>query len=181
MARGPGAFSALRVGVSTAKALADGRGIPLVSIGTLDVEAAPYLSLGSPVMTLIGAGRDRVYSGRHGVGAELAEAQIGVLTYDELAEAIGTDGWLLCGEAAETAVEKLGERLSRRARVVAAPPPTRRPAVLARLAYRRLAEGDTDDPAGLEPIYLRSSQVDTSWQRRRGERVSGPAGRRTQG
>ena len=34
---GPGAFSALRVGMSTAKAIASTRGMPLVTVGTLEV------------------------------------------------------------------------------------------------------------------------------------------------
>jgi len=43
IAKGPGGFSALRVGMSTAKAMAVSLEIPLVAVGTLDVEVAPYL------------------------------------------------------------------------------------------------------------------------------------------
>ena len=56
----------------------------------------------------------------------------------------------------------LRERLGESARLVKVPPPTRRPAVLAALAHRRLESGKTDDPATLQPIYLRSAQVDTA-------------------
>ena len=41
LAKGPGGFSSLRVGMSFAKAISLSLGIPLVSIGTLDVEIKP--------------------------------------------------------------------------------------------------------------------------------------------
>lgn len=63
IASGPGGFSALRVGMSAAKAMAMSLDVPLVSVGTLDVEAQPYLALGSPVFALVGAGRSRLYLG----------------------------------------------------------------------------------------------------------------------
>ena len=61
IASGPGGFSALRVGMSAAKAMAVSLDIPLIAVGTLDIEAQPYLGLGSPVCALVGAGRRRLY------------------------------------------------------------------------------------------------------------------------
>ena len=62
-ALGPGGFSALRVGLSVAKSLAMARGIPLVGVNTLDIEAAPFLGLAGPLSAVIGAGRSKVYLG----------------------------------------------------------------------------------------------------------------------
>ena len=53
---GPGGFSALRVGLSVAKSLAMARGLPLVGINTLDIEAVPFHGLEGPLATVIGAG-----------------------------------------------------------------------------------------------------------------------------
>ena len=82
VAGGPGAFSALRVGMSTAKTLADSLEIPLVSIGTLDVEASPYIDIGAPVRALIEAGKSRLYIGRFESGQ--TEADYELVEYEEL-------------------------------------------------------------------------------------------------
>ena len=42
VSKGPGSYTGLRVGSSTAKGLAFGASIPLLSLGTLDILAAPY-------------------------------------------------------------------------------------------------------------------------------------------
>ena len=63
LAIGPGAFSALRVGMSTAIGMAMAREIDLVAIGTLEVEAFPYLRLGSEIRAIVGAGRGRLICG----------------------------------------------------------------------------------------------------------------------
>ena len=57
MALGPGGFSALRVGISVAKGLALPLDIPLVGVGTLEMEAYPYAGAGIPVCPLLEAGR----------------------------------------------------------------------------------------------------------------------------
>jgi len=46
VARGPGSFNALRVGVSTAKGLAFSLGIPIVGISTLEAEAYQHNETG---------------------------------------------------------------------------------------------------------------------------------------
>ena len=68
VARGPGGFSALRVGISFAKSLAMATGAPLVGVGTLDAEALPYLGSGRPVCAVIEAGRRALYVGVYDPG-----------------------------------------------------------------------------------------------------------------
>jgi tRNA threonylcarbamoyladenosine biosynthesis protein TsaB len=168
--RGPGGFSALRVGMSFAKSLAMSGRVPLVGIGTLDVEAQPYLGLGRPVCAALEAGRQAVYVAVYDGSLGHDERPAGdyrVAALDELASAVG-DGMLVCGEAAPAVVNALREQGHRCTRAVDAPPPTRRPAHLAALGYRRYAEGQTDSPEDLQPVYMRGSQV----QRAQGPRAS---------
>lgn len=156
VARGPGGFSALRVGMSAAKALSAALDVPLVAVNTLDVEAAPYLPLGSPVAAVMPAGRNRLYLGSYAVSQEDEPASYRVIQTDELVGLL-SPSVVVCGEAAEAcadAAETAG------ARVAALSPPTRGAAALARLAYARLERGCVDDRAALQPLYLRSAQVE---------------------
>lgn len=164
-ARGPGAFSALRVGLSTAKALAITADLPLVSIGTLELELHPYRGLGRPAWAVIDAGRDMLYVGRsEGAPSGAAVEGYEVMTLDELSDSI-PEGTLLCGEAAGTRREWVRGEL--KGRVVAAPAtlPSRHPGALARLANERLRRGDVDDADMLQPIYIRGSQFEVAHRR----------------
>ena len=160
VARGPGGFSALRVGISFAKSLAMATGAPLVGVGTLDAEALPYLESGRPVCAAIEAGRRALYVGLYDQEAPdgAGEAGYHVVAWDELSTVI-EDGTLVSGESAAAVAGALAEQGHLRTRAVGAPPPTRSPSAIAELAYRRFTRGEVDSPELLEPLYMRSSQV----------------------
>ena len=158
IASGPGGFSALRVGMSTAKAMSAAVGVPLVAVPTLDVEAEPYLGLGMPVHAVMTAGKTRRYLGRFSEGGR---PEYSVVEDDDLATHT-TGKTLFCGEGLTEVKEILNARLGSRAIVARVAPPTRRPGSLAALAYARLQRGDTDDVESLQPLYLRSAQIETA-------------------
>ena len=170
IARGPGGFSALRVGISTAKTMVVSLGIPLVSVGTLDAEARPYLNVGRRVCAVISAGRDRLYVGWFDAAPSLEPPQYEVLTSEEFLAKI--DGnTLLCGEEATAMADSVRERHGEHAFISEMQAPTRRAGTIAHIGYSRLQSGERDDPITLEPLYLRSSQVDMAnrtWSRARG-------------
>lgn len=155
VAAGPGAFSALRVGMSLAKTLASALDVSLVSVGTLDVEAHPYLGLGVPAITIILAGGDRLYVGRH---SQSSPTRYEVVPADGVAEGVESTT-LFCGEGLRAVAETLRRRLGGVALIADVPPPTRRASVLAEMAYERLQAGDVEDAATMQPIYLRSAQI----------------------
>ena len=161
VARGPGGFSALRVGLSTAKALAVALDIPLVSVGTLDVEAQPFRGLGTPVRALIDASKDKQYVGSYAAAREDGAALYAVLSPEELAASVDATT-LFCGEGVHRVAEFLRSSLGDRALVAEVSPPTRRASLLADLGHRRWQAGDTDEPGTLQPMYLRGSQVDVA-------------------
>ena len=161
VAQGPGGFSALRVGISTAKTMAMARNVPLVAVGTLDVEAEPFIGLGLPVCAVIPAGRKLLYAAGYGPDGVTSEESYRVLALEEIAlEA--KKRILFCGEAAPTVAELLEDQHDSRPVVATGQPPTRSPAVLAKLGYELLQSGETVDPADLQPIYMRGSQYDVA-------------------
>ena len=153
VAKGPGGFSSLRVGMSTAKTLAMGLGVPLVGIGTLDIELSPHLPSDTPVCASVEAGGGRVYA----VWSDRPSEAVTVITVPEVAECT-TELTMFCGEAAHGNAPTLRELLGDLAKIAGGEPPTRRAGTLAQLAWSRLAMGQTDHPDTLEPLYMRSAQ-----------------------
>ena len=162
--QGPGGFSALRVGISMAKAFAMARGIPLVGVNSLDAEAQPYMGMGLPVCAIVGAGKEKVYTALYDGGRSSGHR---VQSHEELAAAI-TEETLLCGEGLSEVGTLVEGRAGNLAVLAGTPPPTRRPAVLAQLGYERLQSGGDQSPESLEPIYMRAAQI-TAAQRNRKE------------
>ena len=86
--RGPGSYTGLRVGVSTAKGLCFGAGIPLLSIGTLDVlvQEAHRLQAEGPVL-FIGDGALKCREALASENARFAAAFPTAMAMAPLAEA----------------------------------------------------------------------------------------------
>ena len=162
VASGPGGFSALRVGMSTAKALSSARAIPLVIVGTLDLEIFPFTRLGASVCAIVGAGRNRLYVGRHNPGEAGASTEL--MSVDQFMDTLSPDT-LYCGEAISEHAADFERRFGSQAMLADCAPPTRPASRLARLGFDKLREGQTSDAATVEPLYLRSSQVNSAERR----------------
>ena len=160
LATGPGGFSALRVGMSTAKGLCASMGIPLVALNTLDIEAYPFRGLGLPVCSILDMGRGELamalYDGRKGHWSKLGEEQI--MTPEELLSRI-QEHTLFCGEGVSIYGTALEEGLGEKGVIVEQLPPTRSPVTLAQMGYQRFQQGERDDIYSLEPQYLRRPTI----------------------
>ena len=156
VALGPGGFSALRVGISVVKGLAAAARKPLIGVGTLDLESYPYVKSGLPVCALLDAGRSEVASAMFGPEGQRTREDL-VCPVDELLDTTES-GTLFCGEGVINWSEQIRERLGASAMVVS-PAPASRLWALCELGWQRLEEGDTLDPATLQPIYLRMPSI----------------------
>lgn len=58
---GPGSFTGTRIGIAAAKALAVVLDIPVFGVSTTSAFAAPFAGAGSPVISAVSAGHDRIY------------------------------------------------------------------------------------------------------------------------
>ena len=156
VALGPGAFSALRVGVSAAKALALSAGKPISGVPTLDMEAMPYLGSGMPICALLDSGRTEVAAAFFGAdGARVGEDVMG--RPEELLTRVAGPT-IFCGEGVRSWGTLIKESLDSQA-IVVQPTPAARLWALAELGRRRLDGGDADNLALLQPHYLRMPSI----------------------
>jgi tRNA threonylcarbamoyl adenosine modification protein YeaZ len=166
VARGPGSFNGLRVGVSCAKVLAFSLKIPLVGISTLEAEAYQHAEIELPVCPIFNAGRGEIasaiYQRKGNQWHQLSGEHI--TTIEALCSKI-TDKTIFCGQLSPAIASRLKVTLKERAII---PPPVsrlRRASFLADLGSKRLKAGVFDHPATLQPIYLRRPAITTPKQR----------------
>ncbi|MBI2912313.1 MAG: tRNA (adenosine(37)-N6)-threonylcarbamoyltransferase complex dimerization subunit type 1 TsaB [Chloroflexi bacterium] len=155
---GPGMYTGLRVGVSTAKGLACGLGLPLVGVGRLELDAYPHAAFPGPIVAVHRAGRGELAwaSYRGGPWRELTPPRLS--QPEDFARRVRTRT-LFVGEIDDALSARLQDVAGARAIIASAAASTRRAGALAELAYERLTDGHTSDPALLRPIYLRPPAI----------------------
>ena len=156
---GPGLFTGLRVGVSTAKALGAALDRPLVPCSSLDLLAHPHRHLGRPVASVVDARRGEVFWALYHpvAGGMAAVTDAEVASPDDLAVRLTeVSGVLLTGDGAR--------RYYAGGPLDVAPPEYDHPhaSVLGELAASRPAL-----PADkVTPTYLRGADVRIGWEER---------------
>jgi tRNA threonylcarbamoyladenosine biosynthesis protein TsaB len=160
IAIGPGGFSALRVGLSTAKGLGVSLGIPLVGVNTLDIEAEPHRDSGLPVCSILDIGRGEMavalYAMEKSIWSKVDQERI--MTPEDLRGMV-KQPTIFCGEGVSIFGDALKEHLGAMAVLADQSLPTRSPGTLARIGYQRFSKGEHDDIYGLEPFYLRRPSI----------------------
>jgi tRNA threonylcarbamoyl adenosine modification protein YeaZ len=158
VARGPGSFNGLRVGISTAKGLAFSLEVPIIGVSSLEVVACEHADSGLPVCPVFNAGRGEiaaaVYQKKDNKWSQLVAEHI--TTVDALCAGINART-IFCGEFVSQVAGELKKQLKDKAVIAATVPPRAR--LLAELGKRRLDAGDYDDVATLQPLYLRRPAI----------------------
>lgn len=158
VAKGPGSFNGLRVGVGTAKGLAFALGIPLVGIGTLEAEAFPHAKAGLPICPVQDAGRGEIATALYQLQKGEWQRLVGehITTVEELCLKLASRT-LFCGRFSPDIAQQIEERLGEEAVILNGT--LRRAGFLAELGWRRLERGDLDHPTTLQPLYLRRPAI----------------------
>jgi tRNA threonylcarbamoyladenosine biosynthesis protein TsaB len=156
---GPGSYAGLRVGLSTAKALAYSLDLQIAGVGRLAADAYPIAAASSArVVALQVAGRAElawaVYAWRDGELLELQAPQLG--PRERLVETLSA-GDIVCGEIEKLDDETRGLLASRGTRTVTSG--ASRVLAVARLGALRLSRGDVDNGDSLVPLYLRAPAI----------------------
>lgn len=155
---GPGMYTGLRVGISTAQGLAYALGIPTLGAGRLELDAYVHAAFPGPIIAVHRAGRGELAwaAYRAGPWRELRSPRLS--GPEAIARAVRRRT-LIVGEADDSLAGYLTEATGGRATVLTGAANLRRAASLAELAFARLKSGGAMAPALLRPIYLRPPTV----------------------
>jgi tRNA threonylcarbamoyladenosine biosynthesis protein TsaB len=155
VAVGPGTFTGLRVGLGVAKGFHIAVGTPLLAISTLEATALPYAACGLTVVSVVAVGRGRLVwtpyaTDNDGLRALAAPRNSTVVELVQVLPEFAAV--IVAGELANedvTLVQSVPGTI-----VPPLPIRLRQPGAFAEIARRRWQQGETDDAASIEPIYL---------------------------
>jgi len=162
---GPGLFTGLRVGVTTALATATALRVPMIGVTSLDLLAFPVALTDRRVLAVVDARRGEVFYAwyRSVPGGVQRESEPAVGTADELRAAIVAEGHdvLLVGDGA-LAYPTAWDNLSG---VEIADPSHAYPSAstLVGLAHARALREDFVRPDQIRPLYLRRPDAEAKW------------------
>lgn len=166
---GPGLFTGLRVGVETAKTLAQVTGVPIVAIASLDALAFPVRHTSRLIAAVIDARRGEVFSAiyRAVPGGVVRERDYDVHPPDRLAAELQAmpDDVLAVGNGAmlyRHVLEATGSGIEFASSIAAHPDASS----LVELAVPRFLREEHDRLFEVVPLYLRKSDAEIAWDRR---------------
>lgn len=167
---GPGLFTGLRVGVATAKAMAQGLRVPMIGLSSLDLLAFPVRHTDRLIATVIDAKRGEVFVSLYRQvpgGVQRLEAPR-LCTPNDLAADLQArnENVLAVGDGALRYSEVIGEARQVEVGETGLAYPTA--ASLVELAHPRAVREEFVQPWELEPLYLRKSDAEINWAARGG-------------
>ena len=159
VAIGPGSYNGLRAGISAAKGLALGLGIPIVGISTLEAAAYQHAGTGLPVCAILNAGRGEIAAAIYQMKREWQQLVAEHTTTVEGLISRITIRTVFCGEPGPSIAAQLKKELKRKAILPSPAACVRRAGFLAELGLKRFSAGDYDDAATLQPLYFRGPSI----------------------
>lgn len=153
VALGPGSFTSLRVGLSFAKGISLGLGIPVIGIPTLDITANQQPLDEIPLCAFLQAGRGKLAASFYEAkrGRWVSDGEIEIYTAETLSDVI-TVPTVLTGEF--DADMRTVFRKNKNIKMSGPAASLRRAGYLAEAAWRIYEKGEYPEVSSLAPIYL---------------------------
>lgn len=155
---GPGSFTGLRIGVTTAKGLSYALGIPAVGVTTLEGYGCQFKFFPGVVVALVDARRGNVFWQAFRGGVAMREAAYGALQ----------DVLTWCSRELEEQYLFVGDGSINHSGMLSFIAPASqsllRPSAVAHLGHTRYLAGELSDAFTLNPTYMRQTEAERKWQ-----------------
>lgn len=163
---GPGSFTGLRIGMSTAKAISHVNNLPIVGVNSLELLAGNMNLSEKKICSILDAQKTQVYMGQYKYeNGQLVELKnIDVVEIDDLIEELksSNEEWIIVGEAVYKYEDKL-----RQVSNISIPAPSHNVSkasslcVVARNKYKNNI--NVNDCYTINPVYIRKSQAEVQY------------------
>ena len=150
VSKGPGSYTGLRIGVSSAKGLCYALGIPLISVDTLQVLAKQVVIENGLIVPMLDARRMEVYSAIFDKSySKIKEVQAEILTENSYADS--TETFYFIGDCQEKCKTVLTAANFYFLPEIVFPSASE----MSALSYEKFINNDFEDVAYFEPFYLK--------------------------
>lgn len=168
VAKGPGSYTGVRIGVASAKSMAWTLNLPIIGVSSLQTVAMNALGFPGLIVPLFDARRGQVYTGCYraqGMEYVLAQAEERIILLKEwlplLREAAQGEPILFLGEDLRLHREAIESALGEQARFASPALNHPRAAHIGYLAMRKLRDGGNAHE--LVPEYLQLAEAEAKW------------------